>query len=125
MAKVERFEELTCWQNARHLANTVCDLSAAANFSRDYELRRQIRRAAGSTMHNIAEGFDCGSDAEFSRFLRMARRSASEVRSELYLALDRGYISEEQLHASYQVANDLKRLINELIGYLHRSRPTS
>lgn len=123
MARVERFEDLNSWQKARQLANVVYDLSDEGSFARDYELRNQIRRAAGSAMHNIAEGFDCGSDAEFARFLRMARRSASEVQSQLYLALDRGYITEEQLSTSYSLATELKRLINGFIAYLHRFQP--
>jgi four helix bundle protein len=122
MATVERFEELKSWQKARELTNAVYDLSEGSTFTRDYELRRQIRRASGSTMHNIAEGFDSGSDAEFARFLRMARRSASEVQSQLYLALDRGYISPEQLEDAYHLATELKRLINGLVGYLSRSQ---
>jgi four helix bundle protein len=72
-------------------------------------------------MHNIAEGFESGSDAEFTRFLKIARRSASECQSELYLALDRHYISEEELDRTYAVATEVKRLINGLIAYLRKS----
>ena len=72
-------------------------------------------------MHNIAEGFDAGTDAEFIRFLAYARRSASEVQSQLYLALDRGYITEQNLHDTYALATETKRLINGLIAYLRRS----
>ncbi len=72
-------------------------------------------------MHNIAEGFDAGTDAEFIRFLTYARRSASEVQSQLYLALDRGYITERNLHDTYALATETKRLINGLIAYLRNS----
>ena len=88
MSKINRFEDLQSWQKARLLTNQVYNLTRQRDFSRDYGLRDQIRQAAGSTMHNIAEGFEAGSDAEFSRFLKIARRSASEVQSQLYLALD-------------------------------------
>ena len=71
-------------------------------------------------MHNIAEGFDSGSDAEFIRFLKMARRSASEVQSQLYLALDRKYIEEDELKIGYDMATGVKRLINGLISYLRK-----
>lgn len=73
-------------------------------------------------MHNIAEGFEAGSDAEFVRFLKIFRRSASEVQSELYLALDRKYILESQLAKAYAKATETKRLINGLIAYLHRKK---
>jgi four helix bundle protein len=88
-------------------------------------LRDQIQGAAGSVMRNIAEGFDAGSNPEFIRFLKLARRSASEVQSELYLALDRKYIAQDQLNAAYDLATEAKRLINGLIAYLqqHRSPP--
>lgn len=71
-------------------------------------------------MHNISEGFDSGSDPEMVRFLRIARRSASEVQSELYLALDRGHIQPAQMHDAYDQASDIKRLINGLIAYLRK-----
>lgn len=73
-------------------------------------------------MHNIAEGFDSGSDAEFVRFLKISRRSSSEVQSELYLAVDRRYISEDQSGKAYAKATETKRLINGLIAYLHRNK---
>jgi four helix bundle protein len=72
-------------------------------------------------MHNIAEGFDAGSNLEFICFLKMSRRSASEVQSELYLALDRKYITSEELNCSYNLATETKRLINGMIAYLRKS----
>ncbi len=73
-------------------------------------------------MHNVAEGFDSGTHAEFIRFLKIARRSASEVQSELYLALDQKYISPEQLTAAYDLATETKRLINGMIAYLRKHK---
>ncbi|HFQ94223.1 MAG TPA: four helix bundle protein [Anaerolineae bacterium] len=122
MAKIERFEDLQSWQRARQLANLIYDLSGNGPFSRDFELRNQIRSAAGSAMHNIAEGFDAGTDPEFVRFLKIARRSASEVQSQLYLALDRGYIAEQQRQTAYNLATEVKRLINGLISYLNKNK---
>jgi len=76
-------------------------------------------------MHNIAEGFDAGTNLEFIRFLKMSRRSASEVQSELYLALDRKYITDENLNTAYSLATEAKRLINGMIAYLRKSSPPS
>jgi four helix bundle protein len=108
MATIRRFEDLESWQKARKLANAIYDLTEQPRFAHDFKLRDQIQGAAGSVMHNIAEGFDCGSNLEFIRFLKLARRSASEVQSELYLA------------------TEAKQLINAFIAYLrrHRSPPT-
>jgi four helix bundle protein len=121
VARIDRFEDLQSWQKARQLANQVYDLTMAESFAKDYELRNQIRRAAGSVMHNIVEGFDSGSDAEFSRFLRMARRSASEVQSQLCLALDRNYITSDEMQGAYALADETKKLINGLLAYLRKS----
>ncbi len=118
MAKIQKFEDLQSWQKARELANTVFELTRHEKFSHDFELKDQIRRASGSAMHNIAEGFDAGSDVEFRRFLRIARRSASEVQSELYLALDAGYIDEGELTKTYDIAMGVKKLINGMLAYL-------
>ena len=73
-------------------------------------------------MHNIAEGFDAGTRAEFIRFLKIARRSASEVQSELYLALDRKYITQSELELAYGLATESKRLINGMIAYLRKQK---
>jgi four helix bundle protein len=121
LARIERFEELLSWQKARLLANSVYILTNKPSFLNDYELKNQIRKAAGSVMHNIAEGFESGSDPEFIRFLKFARRSANEVQSELYLALDRDYISQDDQKTTYHLAVEVKRLINGLINYFKKS----
>ena len=120
MAKIDRFEDLQSWQKTRILANNIYELTSKKNFARDFGLRNQIRRAAGSVMHNIAEGFDAGSNPEFIRFLKIARRSASEVQSQLYLALDQNYITEADLKDAYNLATETKRLINGMIAYLRK-----
>ena len=121
MAKARRFEDLICWQKARVLANTINELTLHPNFSRDFKLRDQILDASGSVMHNIAEGCDSGTDPEFIRFLKIARRSGSEVQSELYLALDRKYITDIELKRAYDQADEVKRLINGLIAFLRKN----
>ncbi|MDI6768697.1 MAG: four helix bundle protein [Anaerolineales bacterium] len=103
------------------MANIIHSLTRYPEFSRDFRLRDQILDAAGSVMHNIAEGSDAGTDPEFVRFLKMARRSASEIQSELYLALDRKYITEAELKQAYNQADEVKRLINGLIAYLRKN----
>jgi four helix bundle protein len=121
MTTIKNFEELIAWQKARELAGNVYKLTRQDKFSRDFGLRDQIQRAASSVMHNIAEGFESGSDPEFVRFLKMARRSAGEVQSELYLALDVSYITEEELKKTYTLATEVKRLINGMMTYLRKT----
>ena len=84
MSTFSRFEEIKAWRLARRLTKEVYESTKRDGFRQDMELRGQIRAASGSIMHNIAEGFDAGSDAECARFLGMARRSTAKVCSELY-----------------------------------------
>ena len=121
--KIEKFEDLQAGQRARVLANSVYDATDLGNFAKDFKLRDQIRGAAGSVMHNCAEGFDAGFDNEFVVFLKYARRSASEIQSEIYLALDRSYVDKTAFKLIYDKATETKKIINALIAYLRRSKP--
>jgi len=119
--KVERFEDIRAWQAARDLTKEIYRLTNSGKFARDFKLRDQIRDASGSIMHNIAEGFDSSSDGEFARFLTLSRRSASEVQSELYIALDQNYISQEEFDIRKEQAESVKKQINAFITYLLQS----
>jgi four helix bundle protein len=121
MSTIKNFEDLKAWQKARELAGHICILTRRQKFSRDFGLCNQIQDAAGSSMHNIAEGFEAGYDSEFIRFLKMARRSAGEVQSELYLAFDANHITHEELKKAYELTVDVKKLINGMIPYLSKS----
>jgi four helix bundle protein len=121
----KRFEEMNSWQSARELVRSVYDVTKQSEFNRDFGLRDQIRRAVISVMSNVVEGFGTGSDADFVRFLGYARRSVSEVQSQLYAALDQQYISSQQFDEIYAKANTTERQINSLIGYLTRSHRKS
>jgi four helix bundle protein len=116
--KIERFEEIEAWQLARELTKKVYALTGKGKFTRDYGLSRQIQNAAGSAMHNIAEGFDSDTSAEFLRFLRYAKRSCSEVQSELYVASDQKYISEAEFRSIYDHAGRTRSTIRGFIKYL-------
>jgi four helix bundle protein len=114
MALVKRFEDLHAWQEARKLTSSVYRQTNAGSFAKDFGLKDQIQRAAVSSMSNVAEGFDCESKPEFARFLGIARRSTVEVQSLLYVALDVGYVSENEFHSHYQQASKTKALIGGL-----------
>lgn len=118
--KIEKFEEIHSWQLARELTGKVYRLTKNPKFSKDYGLKNQIQNAAGSSMHNIAEGFDSESNAEFMRFLRYAKRSCTEVQSELYVALDEGYISSEEFKETYEFAGRTRGAIRGFINYLKK-----
>jgi four helix bundle protein len=116
--KIERFEEIKAWQLARELTKKVYQLTQKGAFARDFGLKGQIQSAAGSSMHNIAEGFDSETNSEFLRFLRYAKRSCSEVQSELYVALDQEYISKTEFKDVYDHAGQTRAAIRGFINYL-------
>ncbi len=116
--KITRFEEIEAWQLARELTRRIYELTKKANFALDYGLKKQIQNAAGSSMHNIAEGFDSETNPEFIRFLRYAKRSCTEVQSELYVALDQKYITDAEYEDSYDFAGRTRAVIRGLIKYL-------
>lgn len=110
MATVQKFEDLVCWQKSRELANFVFDITDDPKF-KDFDLKRQIRRAAVSSLSNIAEGFDRGTQAEFVDALFIAKGEVGEVRSQLYLAHDRGYIEMSIFRNGLQLTDECPRLI--------------
>lgn len=114
MAKAERFEDLIAWQKARALAGTIYRATDSGAFSRDFGLRDQIRRAAVSIMSNIAEGFERGGRPEFHHFLVIAKASCAEVRSQLYLAKDVGYLADDQFNQLHDQAAETARVIGGL-----------
>ena len=116
--KYERFEELPCWIEARRLSQAVFSLIRGAEFRRDFSLRDQLWRSAGSVMDNIAEGFDDGSTRELIRFLGYSQRSCSEVQSQLYRALDSSYITASQFDEVYRLASECRKQIKGFRRYL-------
>jgi four helix bundle protein len=118
--KIERFEDIEAWQLARELTRKVYRLTKKLGFTKDHGLKRQIQDAAGSSMHNIAEGFDSETNAEFMRFLRYAKRSCTEVQSELYVALDEEYISANEFKDVYEQARKTRAAVRGFINYLKK-----
>ena len=118
---VSRFEDLVAWQKSRELARNIYAVTAAESFGRDFGLKNQIRRAAVSVMSNIAEGFERAGKAEFHQFLVIAKGSCAEVRSQLYVALDAGYISKTQFDGLQVQAEEVARIIGGLRASVKRA----
>jgi four helix bundle protein len=115
---IRRFEHIEGWQLARELTRQVYAVAMHGAFAKDFGLRDQITRASGSTMHNIAEGFDGGSNAEFVKFLRYSQRSCSGIQSQLYVALDQTYISQVEFDSIYEQAALTHAKVGGFIRYL-------
>ena len=120
--RIERFEEIDAWKKARKLVNMVYDISDDGLFSRNTSLKNQIRSASVSIMSNVSEGFDRGTNKEFVQFLIIARASTSEVKSHLYVALDRKYTGPEKFQEIYDQATKVTSLIDGFIRYLKKHR---
>ena len=121
MAKVEKFEDLRIWQEARALCKALAEVWTRPKFAKDFSLVNQLNSSSGSVMDNIAEGFDRGGNKEFIHFLSIARGSCSEVRSQLYRARDRAYISEAELDRFLERATSIGKGISSLMSYLRKS----
>ena len=121
MAKLGRFEDIEAWQKARELTREIYRVTKQGAFAKDFGLRDQIRRAAVSIMSNIAEGFERGSNKEFIQFLFIAKGSAGEVRSQLYIAFDLGYIGKEAFEQLNADLISISRQISGFVKYLHSS----
>lgn len=120
--KIEKFEEIDAWKEARSLNKIIYQISKREPFKKDFGLTSQIQRTSISVMANIAEGFDRQSHKEFIQYLYIASYSASEIQSYLYAALDLTYITEEEFKKLYEQAKKIKKLINGFTAYLKRKR---
>lgn len=121
--KIERFEDLECWKEARILVNMVYKtINSSVKFKKDYQLRNQVTDAAVSSMSNIAEGFSRHSNKEFAQFLFISKSSVSEVQSIFYIALDQAYIDKEFFNEIYLQADKVSKLNSGLINYLLKTR---
>jgi four helix bundle protein len=119
MAKILRFQDIEAWKKARGLVAQMYDVTeCVVSFRKDTALRDQIRRAAISVMSNIAEGFSRQTDREFTNFLHIALGSAAEVKSQLYVALDLHYLTEDQFTDISGKVREISRLIQGFVKYL-------
>jgi four helix bundle protein len=121
MATFKKFEEIESWKKSRELTRRVYKISSKAAFAKDFSLKDQIRRAAVSIMSNIAEGYDRSGTGEFIQFLATAKGSAAEVRCQLYVAVDQGYIEETDFIELSTLAAETGRMIGGLMNYLRSS----
>src|SRR5689334_2676660 len=122
VSRVERFEELIAWQKARSLTSAVYEATRQGGFARDFGLSSQIQRAGVSIMSNIAEGFERNSPGEFHQFLSTAKASCAELRSQLYIALDAGYLSQERFTQLLQQAEEIGKIIGGLRAAVDHQR---
>lgn len=117
--KVKTFEDLYCWQKARTLVKIIYQLTKS--FS-DFSLKDQVRRAAVSVLSNIAEGFERGNKDELLYFLYIAKASCGEVRAQLYVALDQGFINKQEFREAFNLAKQTSGVIYKFIESIKVSK---
>ena len=118
MPTITRFEDIEAWKTARELTRTVYALTEQGLFTKDFGLKNQIQRASVSVMSNIAEGFESRTQAKFIDYLGHAKASAGEDRSQLYIALDLKYVTQEQFDQVFDLADKVSRQTARFITYL-------
>jgi len=121
MTSIQKFEEIEAWQKGRELTRQIYRLAAKEKFARVFMLKDQIKRAAISITSNIAEGFERGGNREFVQFLSTAKGSASELKSQLYIALDADYLTKAEFDELYKQAHTVVLLLGGFIKYLQQS----
>ena len=121
MVLIKKFEEIEAWIKARELTNKIYEITCTDNFSGDYTLKGQTRKASISIMLNISEGYGRKSKREFRQFLDYAHGSCAEVQSAIYIALDLKYISKQQFNDLYKRTEEISRMITGFSIYLRNS----
>lgn len=118
MGKIEKFEDITAWQKAIELSDLVYGVTNKEKFSKDFGLKDQIRRASVSIVSNIAEGFERESNNQFIYFLIIAKGSAGELRAQLYIAKNQGYITLAEFEDLNTKVTEVSKIISGFVSYL-------
>jgi four helix bundle protein len=121
MTTMGRFEDMMAWQKAREMTWAIYKCSRRGEFARDFSLKDQIRRSSSSVMSNIAEGYERNGDKEFVQFLSQAKGSCGEVRSQLYVAIDQEYLSNDEFKVIGDMAVEISKMISGLMTYLRQT----
>jgi len=120
--RIQRFEDLIAWQKARELTRQIYEITRHDDFAKDFGQKEQIQRAAVSIMSNIAEGFERGGRGEFHQFLSTAKASCAEMRSQLYVALDVGYLDQAAFDRLMEQAEEVARILGGLRAAVDKQR---
>lgn len=116
--KFNRFEDIDVWIASRNLVKEIYEITERQLLAKDFGFKDQIRRCAVSIPSNIAEGYERKSNKEFIRYLFIAKGSAGELRTQLYLAKDLNYIDEKIFNELIKKSEDISKSLSGFIKYL-------
>ena len=125
MAKIDNFEDIIAWQKSMELCNAVYSVSNQELFSKDYALKDQIRKSAISVPSNIAEGFERESNNQFIYFLTIAKASAGELRTQLTIAKNQNYFTQQEYLSLREQCLSISKMISGFISYLRENKKTT
>jgi four helix bundle protein len=117
MPTITRFEDIEAWQTARELTRQVYELTKHGEFAKDFGLSNQMRRAAVSVMSNIAEGFESRTQLLFMEYLGRAKASAGELRAQLYVVDDIGYLNKDDFVQIFDLCDKCSRQLSRFMNY--------
>ena len=122
MSRVHRFEDLVAWQRGKDLAVAIYKTTQRGGLSKDFGLSGQMQRAAVSIPSNVAEGYERGTPAEFHHGLSTAKGSCGELRTQLYIASEVGYLSQQEFAPLLAQAEEVSRVVGGLREAVKRQR---
>ena len=115
MAKIERFEDLNTWIEARKLFQIINKICQKPQLKKEFYIVSQIKSSTISIMANIAEGFGRYGLKDSKQFYIIARGSVAETQSHLYVLKDAGFIEQGEFDETYSQTVFVNKLINGLI----------
>lgn len=121
MSKIEKIEDIIVWQKAKSLTINIYKASNHGSFAKDFGLRDQIRRAAVSIPSNIAEGFGRGGNREFLQFLSISKGSLFELKTQLIIANEIGYLDDEIYSKISNEIDEVGKMLTSFMNYLSNS----
>lgn len=115
MALAKRFEDLEVWKKGCRLSCEIFRLAEKGSLSRNFVLRDQICRSGLSVPSNVAEGFERNSRKAFASFLRIAKGSSGELRTQIYISARLGYMDRKKAAELVAQAEEISRMLGGLL----------
>jgi len=116
------FEELDCWKACREVRKFIMDLIKKYPKEEKFAIVDDMKRAARSSTHNIAEGFGRFHYQENIQFCRHSRGSLQELKDQLICSLDEEFITEDEFEEGFKLIDKALNLLNGYIRYLSQKK---
>ena len=115
MEKIKSFKELRMWQKGIEIVKDIYMLTSKFPKEEIYGLTAQMRRSAISIPSNIAEGFKRSFPKEYKQFLHISLGSAAELETQLVIAIELGFISDDELNDMSEKLDHVSKMMSSLL----------